>query len=466
MAISMPDTALYNPAELCASRAAVAAKEPWAIAATTALRRNADTWLRQPPGSVMQKTVTPPSQNKHDYMSLDKYYWPCNAPPPKIQGIEEAPDPMCASGAKDGLVCCLAKCRTCGGHGCADEPGGKPGCCVSNIKAANRSCSNGPPPCIINPHDNCDKATGLPWQRHDGITNPQIIKYDHDRLINMTSAVTELANAHFFTGDPRYAVAAVELLRTWFLNPATAQNPTSGLSYGHFIPGVSNGSHGAVIDIHSWPELLDGVSMLRQSPTSGWTAKDDGGLIRWFTVFLNWLVGSPLGVQEMQATNNHGVWYDVQVLAIARFVRNRSAFDAAVDRATKRVENQIRPNGTMPAELARTKSWSYSQFCLNAFFHVGTLVRSWPPGDVDLWTYATPSGSSVRRALDWQFQYLGPAGRPWPYQQIDPFTAATGAHVHGHCHESWLDDHKYSDSRLIDLNRTWTAWAQGAISRW
>ena len=280
-----------------------------------AARRDADAWLAQPPVSVMQKGVMPPSQNKHDYMSLDKYYWPCDAPPPAAQtsagAADDSPDPTCKTGAKDGLVCCLAMCGTCGGHGCADEPGGKPGCCISNIKAANRSCTAGPAPCIIDPADNCDQATGLPWQRRDGVTNPQIAKYDHDRLINMTTAVTDLASAHYFSEEPKYAAAAIKLLRTWFLNPATAQNPASGLNFGHFIPGVSNGSHGAVIDIHSWPEMLDGVAMLRQSPTSGWTAEDDGGLIRWFSVFLGWLVESPLGVQESQATNNHGVWYSI-----------------------------------------------------------------------------------------------------------------------------------------------------------
>ena len=154
--------------------------------------------------------------------------------------------------------------------------------------------------------------------------------------------------------------------------------------------------------------------------------EDNAGLIHWFSIFLDWLVQSPLGLQEMQATNNHGVWYDVQVLAIARYVRNRSAFDTAVNRATNRVANQIKPNGTMPAELARTKSWSYSQFCLDAFFHLGTIVQSWPPADVNLWAFTAASGSSIRQALDCQAQFLGANAPPWPYEQIDPFTPATG----------------------------------------
>jgi hypothetical protein len=39
----------------------------------------ADAALTGGPWSVMQKTQTPPSGDKHDYMSLARYYWPANA---------------------------------------------------------------------------------------------------------------------------------------------------------------------------------------------------------------------------------------------------------------------------------------------------------------------------------------------------------------------------------------------------
>jgi lysophospholipase L1-like esterase len=40
------------------------------------IRRTADEHMRQPPVSVMDKKIAPPSGDKHDYVSLATYYWP------------------------------------------------------------------------------------------------------------------------------------------------------------------------------------------------------------------------------------------------------------------------------------------------------------------------------------------------------------------------------------------------------
>src|SRR5258708_26203582 len=40
------------------------------------LRMDADTSLKQSPLSVINKVVTPPSGDKHDYLSLAPYWWP------------------------------------------------------------------------------------------------------------------------------------------------------------------------------------------------------------------------------------------------------------------------------------------------------------------------------------------------------------------------------------------------------
>jgi len=45
------------------------------------LRKDADTALKQPPASVMDKAVVPPSGDKHDYLSLAPYWWPDPAKP-------------------------------------------------------------------------------------------------------------------------------------------------------------------------------------------------------------------------------------------------------------------------------------------------------------------------------------------------------------------------------------------------
>jgi Alginate lyase len=40
------------------------------------LRRNAESALRRGPYSVMDKSITPPSGDKHDYQSFSRYWWP------------------------------------------------------------------------------------------------------------------------------------------------------------------------------------------------------------------------------------------------------------------------------------------------------------------------------------------------------------------------------------------------------
>jgi hypothetical protein len=59
------------------------------------------------------------------------------------------PDPTCAGGILDGDKCCASSCGTCGGDDCSDREGGSAGCCAGPIGQAGRSCSEYPPPCVI-----------------------------------------------------------------------------------------------------------------------------------------------------------------------------------------------------------------------------------------------------------------------------------------------------------------------------
>ena len=58
-------------------------------------------------------------------------------------------DPTCKKGVKAGTYCCAASCRTCGGTGCSQRPGGAAACCTGSIKQSGRSCKYNLPPCIM-----------------------------------------------------------------------------------------------------------------------------------------------------------------------------------------------------------------------------------------------------------------------------------------------------------------------------
>src|SRR5260370_6140638 len=54
--------------------------------ALTRLVQFADAFLSMGPWSVMDKQTSPPSKDKHDYMSQAPYYWPADAKPPLNPG--------------------------------------------------------------------------------------------------------------------------------------------------------------------------------------------------------------------------------------------------------------------------------------------------------------------------------------------------------------------------------------------
>ena len=113
--------------------------------------------------SVMDKKQTPPSGDKHDYMSTGPYWWP---------------DPT--------------------------------------------------------------KPDGLPYIKKDGIRNPTYYDIsDSQEIDKVEDATLSLALAYYFTKEAKYANFTSKLLKVWFINPETRQNPH--LNFAQGIPGLSFG---------------------------------------------------------------------------------------------------------------------------------------------------------------------------------------------------------------------------------
>jgi hypothetical protein len=72
---TVPKTVVLEGAKLADIKRRLAG-DPTLSAALVMLRRAADPALTAGPWSVMDKTATPPSGSKHDYLSLARYYWP------------------------------------------------------------------------------------------------------------------------------------------------------------------------------------------------------------------------------------------------------------------------------------------------------------------------------------------------------------------------------------------------------
>jgi hypothetical protein len=262
---------------------------------------------------------------------------------------------------------------------------------------------------------NPNTPSGLPYVRRDGEVNPERDQVsDRKRLNHMIQAVKTLSLGYFFTSREEYAAQATQLVRVWFLDPATKMNPN--LRYAQAIPGRNNGRGAGIIETHDLPELIDAVGMLAGS--QAWDRNNQNVLQGWFATYLAWLLDSPEGRAEAKAQNNHGSWYDVQVASYALFAgKNEVARKILSEFPTKRIAKQIEPDGRQPRELERSRAWSYSLFNLEALFDAASAADKI---GMDLWNYETPDKRSIRRALDWLLPFAIGA-KKWSYQKISPW---------------------------------------------
>jgi hypothetical protein len=248
--------------------------------------------------------------------------------------------------------------------------------------------------------------------RRDGVRNPEIAKISDAGAFGVVcSGAHALGLAYYFTGDEKYAAKATELLRVWFLNPATRMNPN--LKFGQGIPGETEGRPTGLIGARGLADLVDGVGLLAGSKS--WTPNDQQGMTAWGGDYFQWLTTSKIGLGEEAASNNHGTFYDVQAVSLALFIDHTNyAREKLLQARQKRIANQIQPDGHMPRELARTLSFNYSVFNLRAEMELADLGRN---AGVDLWHYQTPDGRGILPAAEFLAPYADPQ-RKWPYPQI------------------------------------------------
>lgn len=234
---------------------------------------------------------------------------------------------------------------------------------------------------------NPDTKDGLPYIRKDGVYNmdTKTSATDKQRMITFAKDVKSLGLAYYFTGNESYSEKAREQLVAWFVDPDTRMNPN--LQYAQAIPGIVDGRGIGIIDSRLLIGVMDSVELIKPELNED----EYKAIVRWYTDFTHWLVTSDNGFEEDNWHNNHGTWFDAQVVAFSIFTNQ---MDQAKQRLRitqmRRIGNQFDIEGKQHAELERTKPWHYSNFNLEAYNllgHYGELV------DVDVWNYSVDKHS-------------------------------------------------------------------------
>ena len=256
-----------------------------------------------------------------------------------------------------------------------------------------------------------EKKDGLPFIRRDGETNPesQSLKASDRQRIEVIGTHNEaLGLAFYFTGEEKYAQKSAELLRVWFLNPETRMNPN--LNHAQCRRGHNTGTKSGVLDGRMMVRGLEGALLLEGS--SAFSNTELQGLRDWVGDYLKWLQTGKLPLEEAASSNNHGSFFDAQTMYFALFSGNKEvAAKIAQEAIEKRVLAQIKPDGTMPEELARTRPNFYSNYNLHALFVLGYLAKK---VDVNIWN---AGDGRLRAAVDYLAPYADPS-KPWPHDSI------------------------------------------------
>ena len=204
---------------------------------------------------------------------------------------------------------------------------------------------------------NPDTPDGLPFVRRDGEIRPGTLEEITPRL--MARRVLELTLAAFYLDSDEYGKAAADAICAWHLDPETYMKPNA--EYAQAIPGICDGRGIGIIDFAYSYQIFDSAEILNYL---GYFSDEKLlELKKWYSDFADWLLTSENALTEDTEPNNHGTFFDVQILAMAIFTGREALIKKICTTAyERRFAGQIEPDGKMPLELARTMAMHYS-FC-------------------------------------------------------------------------------------------------------
>jgi len=249
-----------------------------------------------------------------------------------------------------------------------------------------------------------------PYIRRDGLSNPDNFVDHRLAMIRFSRIVGALVSAWKLTGDEKYIRHALLHVSAWLIDPDTRMNPS--LLYAQAIKGRVTGRGIGIIDTIHLIEVAKALGILDEAGLLDAPMRQ--GTKQWFADYLTWLTTHPYGVEEMNAKNNHGTCWVMQVAAFAGYTGNTKLMRQCADRyKTVLLPQQMAGDGSFPLEIERTKPYGYSLFNLDAMATICSLLSK--PG-ADLWYDAMANGRSVGKGLQYMLPFVQDKSK-WPYAE-------------------------------------------------
>jgi hypothetical protein len=247
-----------------------------------------------------------------------------------------------------------------------------------------------------------------PYIQRDGMTNPENF-IDHRRAMIRLSQITgTLASAYKVTGDEKYVKQAFLHLKAWFADKETMMNPS--LLYAQAIKGRFTGRGIGIIDTIQLMEVAQAILVMEHARCVDCELLT--AIKSWFSEYLEWLTTHQYGKDEMNAKNNHGTCWVMQVAAFARLTGDQKIIEFCRNRYKEvLLPSQMATDGSFPGELKRTKPYGYSLFNLDAMTMV-CLILSDEKNDLMHWQ--TSDGKSLRKGIEFLYPFVADKTR-WTY---------------------------------------------------
>jgi hypothetical protein len=184
------------------------------------------------------------------------------------------------------------------------------------------------------------------------------------------------------------------------------------LLYAQAIKGVRLGRGVGLIDTVHLMEVAQGVICMQNSRYAD--PESLKAIKRWFSDYIEWLTTHKNGIDEMNAKNNHGTCWVMQVASFAKLTGNENILELCRKRYKEvLLPIQMAENGSFPLELERTKPYGYALFNLDA---MATICRILSVEKDNLWEYTADKGQNIKKGIEFMYPFIKDKST-WTYPQ-------------------------------------------------